>query len=141
MDWVEIGAAVGAAVPWVIAALGVAWGITGEIRARRAEKRDTRADNAPPWEDAQHVSGDLFAVRNGSTRDAIVSGVQADSENKSTLLEPRNSFPITIYPGDVLDFLSRARYSLDRPNVVIEWRFAEDDAPRRNRRILPTVTP
>lgn len=141
MDWARIGAALSDWVPWLIALLGAVWGVTGEIRARQAERRSRRADNAPPWEDAQHVSGDLFTVRNGSTRDVIVSAIQADSENKAALLEPRTPFPLTVYPGDVLDFFSRARYSLDRPNVVIAWRFADDDTERWNRRVLPSVTP
>ncbi|UXW87090.1 hypothetical protein NFX31_06080 [Microbacterium azadirachtae] len=141
MDWAKIGAAVWDWVPWLIGLLGAVWGVSGEIRARRTDKRSTRDDNAPPWEDAQHVSGELFTVRNGSTRDVIVFSIRADSENKRALLEPRTDFPLTVHPTDVLDFFSRARYSLDRPNVVIVWRFADDDTQRWNRRILPSVTP
>jgi hypothetical protein len=140
MDWEKIGAAAWDWVPWLIGVAGLVFGIFGEVRARRAEKRNTRADDAPPWEDAQHVSGDLFTIQNDSTRDVIVTAVEADPDKKAGLLRFREDFPRTIYAGDSLAVLVGERYSLSRPDVILVWRFGDTDEVRRNRRILPGVS-
>lgn len=140
MDWAKIGAAVWDWVPWLIGIAGLVFGILGELRARRAESRNSRDENAPPWGDAEHVSGDLVTIRNDSTRDVIVTAVEADPGKKAGLLRFREDFPRTIYAGDSLGVLVGERYSLSRPNVVLVWRFVDADEVRRNRRTLPGVT-
>lgn len=140
MDWEKIGAAASDWVPWLIGIAGLVFGILGELRARRAESRNSRDDNAPPWGDAEHVRGDLFTIRNQSTRDVIVTAVEADPAKKTALLRLRGDFPRTIYAGDSLGVLVGERYSLSRPDVVLVWRFVDADEVRRNRRILPSVT-
>ncbi|KJL23811.1 hypothetical protein RN51_01347 [Microbacterium oxydans] len=137
LDWTKIGTAALDWVPWLIAILGAALGVLGYRRARRAEKRETAGYNAPPWGDAVHDSGDLFTIKNASTRDVVVTQVIAEPAEKQNLLEFRHGFPHTIYAGDSLGILARARYSLSRPGVILEWHFADDDTARRNRRILP----
>ena len=141
MEWQKIGAAVWDWVPWLIGIAGLVFGILGELRARRAESRNRRDDNAPPWGDAVHVSGDLFTIRNGSARDVVVMTVEADPAKKAGLLRFREDFPRTIYAGDSLGVLVGERYSLSRPDVVLVWRFVDADEVRRNRRILPDVMP
>lgn len=141
MEWQQIGAAVWDWVPWLIGVAGLVFGILAELRARRAERRNSRDENAPPWADAEHVSGDLFTLRNSSTRDVVVTAVEADPAQKAGLLRFRHEFPRTIYAGDSLGVLVGERYSLSRPDVVIVWRFVDADEERRNRRILPSVTP
>lgn len=140
MNWEMIGAAVWDWVPWLIGVIGLLFGILGELRARQAERRIRRDDNSPPWGDAEHVSGDLFTIRNDSTRDVIVTAVEADPGKKAGLLRFREDFPRTIYAGDSLGVLVGERYSLSRPDVVLVWRFVDSDDVRRNRRILPSVT-
>lgn len=140
MEWEQIGAAAWDWIPWLIGVAGFVFGILTERRARRADRRNSRDENAPPWDNAQHVSGDLFTVRNGSARDVVVTAVEADPAEKSGLLRFRHEFPRTIYAGDSLGVLVEARYSLSRPDVVLAWRFADADEVRRNRRILPSVT-
>lgn len=141
MDWEKIGAAVWELVPWLIGVAGLVFGILAERRARRAESRNSRDDNAPPWGDAEHVSGDLFTIQNHSTRDVIVTAVEADPEKKAGLLRFREDFPRTIYAGDSLGVLVGERHSLSRPDVILVWRFGDADEVRRNRRILPGVSP
>ncbi|MFA4897666.1 hypothetical protein [Microbacterium sp.] len=140
MDWEMIGAAMWDWVPWLIGVAGLLFGILGELRARRAERRASRDDDAPPWDDAQHDSGDLFTIRNTSTRDVIVTAVEASPAEKAGLLRFRHKFPLTIYAGDSLGVLGGERYSMSRPDVVIVWRFVDADEIRRNRRILPSAT-
>lgn len=140
MDWEKIGAAVWEWVPWLIGVAGFVFGILAERRARRAESRNIRDDDAPPWGDAEHGSGDLFTIRNDSTRDVIVMAVEADPDKKAGLLRFREDFPRTIYAGDSLGVLVGERYSLSRPDVIVVWRFGDADEVRRNRRILPGVS-
>ena len=141
MDWNQVGSALWDWVPWLIGILCAVLAVLGWLRARRAEKRENSTYNASPWEDARHESGDLFTIRNGSSRDVIVTAVEADPVEKAGLLRFRIKFPYTVYGGDPLGVLVEERYTLSRPSVVIEWRFADDDRLRKNRRVLPSVTP
>lgn len=128
-------------VPWGLAVLGGIFGIRGEIRARRAEKRAERAEEVTPWEEARHLSGDMFAVRNGSTRDVVVTEVRADPAEKAFVFSFRHALPMTIYAGDSLEFFSEPRLALSRPDVVLEWRFSDSKDSRTTRRIVAGAVP
>jgi len=126
-------------IGWLIGGIGVAFGVRGEIRASRAEKRLRRHDEVTPWDEPVHHSGDLFTVRNSSARDVVVLALSADSPVKQSLVHSLRSYPHHIAAGDSLDFKARSAYTLDRPDIVIEWRFADAKEVRTNRRTLPPV--
>ncbi len=133
MDWYDW-------VPWGIGVVGFAFGVVGEVRARRAERRLKRAEDVSPWEEMRHLSGDLFAIKNASTRDVVVSAVSADPSSKERLLTHRRSYPAAVSAGDSFEFMLGERLSLSRPDIVISWRFADDDRERTNRRLASGVT-
>ena len=133
---------VGDWIGWAFGAIGVAFGISGEVRARRAEKRLRAQHDAPPWADVTHISGNLFAVKNKSTRDVVVSAIEPDMSRPSHLfhIDTRHHLPLTVQAGESLEFVSEARLTLPRANPSIEWRFADRKGTRpTTRRLLPQV--
>lgn len=124
--------------------LGVLGFALGEVRARRAEKRASRADEVSPWDEARWLSGDLYAVKNSSTRDVIVTAVHSDfvpAAETPNNFEVRHQFPLTVSASDSLEFFSRARYTLSRPGAVIEWHFSGSKNPRSTRRAVAGLNP
>lgn len=131
-------------VPWVIGVLGFLFGIFGELRARRAEKRAKRADEVSPWDEARWLSGDVFAVKNSSTRDVVVTKVRPDFVVRTEVVnnfKPLTSFPLQVNTGDSIEFDSEARLTLKRPGAVIEWHFAGSKKTRSTRRIVTGLNP
>lgn len=139
LGWTAIGSAILAWVPWAVGVLGAVLAVLGYRRGRRSEKRDDASHDSPPWGEAVHDSGDLFTIKNASTRDVVVTRIVAEPAEKQSLLEFRHGFLRTIYAGDSLGILARARYALSRPQVILEWHFADDNTPRKNRRAFPSV--
>lgn len=126
-------------VPWLIAIAGLAFGIFGEVRARRAEKREKRADEVSPWDEARWLSGDLFSVKNSSTRDVIVTSVEPDylmtTEVVNNFKVP-HELPFRVNAGDSLQFDSEERLGLKRPGALIEWNFIDSKQTRSTRRFV-----
>ncbi len=124
-------------IPWAIAAVSL---VVGEYRARSAANRTRRDDDANPWGEVTHHSGDLYLIRNVSTRDVMVTGARKIRHETAAVLEDRVTFPFRVNSGDQLDFLMRERYGLSStPDIAVEWYFIDDKKtrPRENRRILP----
>lgn len=137
MEWFEW-------VPWAVGLVGFLFGVRGEIRAHRAEKRLQRADEVSPWDEARWLSGDVFAVKNSSTRDVIVTSMHADYVPTAEVVNnftPLTEFPFRVNAGDSIEFDSEARYTLKRPGAVIEWRFADSKKTRSTRRIVTGLNP
>ncbi|WP_295844907.1 hypothetical protein [uncultured Microbacterium sp.] len=132
---------VGDWIGWAFGAIGVAFGVLGEVRARRAEKRLRAQDDAPPWADVTHISGNLFAIKNQSTRDVVVSGIEPDMSRPSHLFhtDTRHHLPLTVQAGESMEFVSEARLTLPPANPKIEWRFADSKGTRTTRHLLPQV--
>lgn len=111
------------------------------VPPRSAARRIRRDDDANPWGKVTHHSGDLYLVRNVSTRDMTVAGMSEIRQDKAAILENRVCFPFRINSGDQLDFLMRERYGPSgTPDIAIKWYFVDDKKklPRENRRILPS---
>ena len=131
-------------VPWGIAILGAVFGIRGEYRAHQSAKRDKRADAVTPWDEARWLSGDLFAVKNSSTRDVVVTSVEPDSVVTTEVVnnfKVPHELPYRVNAGDSLQFDSEARLALKRPGALIEWHFIDGKQTRSTHRFVDGLVP
>jgi hypothetical protein len=131
-------------VPWVIGVFGFFFGVHGEFRAHRAENRMTRADEVSPWDEARWLSGDVFAIKNSSTRDVIVTSILADyvpTTETVNNFKPLTELPYRVNAGDSIEFDREARYTLARPGAVLEWHFADRKDTGTTRRIVTGLNP
>ncbi len=120
-------------------ALGLLGFGLGEVRARRAERRSKRAEDVSPWDEVRWLSGDLFAVKNSSTRDVLVLSLEPDfvvtAEHVENFSVP-HPLPFRVNAGDSVEFRSEARLTLPRPSALIGWQFVDGNEVRSTRRIV-----